>query len=673
METTNFLRPEYKDWTPAQVYQHFRTRANIEYFPVLDAAETRPEKITAVLENRFTFNNETHALAREFDWKVNPSQDMEWLIMLHKFYYAAGLGKYYLETGQQKYVSKWVELTSSWIDAVEPGFIASDVTGRRIQNWIFAHYYFVSKSPAACVAPDFYLKFLRSIYEQVSYLGEHLTPSRNHRTLELYAIFLAAVVFQEFEEAAQWLEFAQTEIYKNIREDVLEDGVHCELSTDYHHIVLRNYLGVRRLAQLNQIPFDPEADRRIEQALEFAMYAHKPDGCIPSLSDGDSGSFLYLLQQGYELYGREDMLYAATRGEKGEPPAQRSRSFNRSGYHVLRSGWGDRSLPYADEHYLIFDCGPLGRGNHGHFDLLSFEMAACGKSLIVDPGRFTYDESGDYNWRVHFRGTQSHNTVLVDQKDQTRYCFNQARNKFKISGPEPEYKTKMVVHRSEFDFLHGVARSHEYGAVHERRIFYACPDYWIITDFLRDQCSHRYDLLFHLSPQANGRVALHLAESTLRVESPNLVLAQPFQAEVEVRIEKGYVSPTYGVKQEAPVLRFTQTAKRAAYLTLLVPFKFTPPEILIEQLDVFTESGLCARDEVTAIRVTWNRQNQEFKDYYFNAYRQESETYRFEEFVYEGKFFFVRKDADGNIVRVHHQAGTLLKIRKREPQAAVYD
>src|SRR5207249_1589723 len=124
------------------------------------------------------------------------------------------------------------------------------------------------------------------------------------------------------------------------------------------------------------------------------------------------------------------ILYVASGGQRGTPPACRSKGFPDGGYHILRSGWGNGSEPFEDERYLVFDCGPLGRGNHGHLDLLSFEMAAYGQSLVVDPGRYVYDESGGTNWRVLFRGTGYHNTVQVDKKNQTRYALG--KNSFKI-------------------------------------------------------------------------------------------------------------------------------------------------------------------------------------------------------------------------------------------------
>ncbi len=419
---STFLRPPFDSWTPEQIYSYYRTRSHVKYFPIVDAIETERRKIDAILENRFEFNHEAYDLPANFDWKRNPSQDEEWLILLHKFYYAVGFGLYFRETQDRRYLSKWVELTSSWIAAIEPGFISSDVTGRRVQNWIFAHYYFVTTSPQPLLFPSFYLKFLESVHQQVNYLRKNLTPRRNHRTLELYAIFLTAVVFPEMKGADEWLEFSKRELFENMQEDLLADGVQCELSTDYHHIVLRNYLGVRRLAQLNHIPMPKGTDELIRKALEFAKFCHKPDGRIPSLSDGDTGDYRYLLEQGYQLYGDEEMLYVATQGKKGKPPAWRSKAFKESGYCILRSGWGENER-YDDERYLIFDCGPLGQGNHGHLDLLSFEMAAFGQSLILDPGRYTYDESGETNWRALFRGTGYHNTVQVDRKNQTQYVF----------------------------------------------------------------------------------------------------------------------------------------------------------------------------------------------------------------------------------------------------------
>ena len=60
-------------------------------------------------------------------------------------------------------------------------------------------------------------------------------------------------------------------------------------------------------------------------------------------------------------------------------PRERNVSFPDGGYHVQRSGWD------PEARFLIFDCGPLGDGGHGHYDLLSFEAHAHGRPLVRRP------------------------------------------------------------------------------------------------------------------------------------------------------------------------------------------------------------------------------------------------------------------------------------------------
>ena len=573
------LKAPYRFWRPDEVLNYFKARTGIHYFAIADESQVKREKIDAILQNRFDFNEECFWFEQDVDWLNNASTDIEWAIMLHKFYYAVGLGLAFSDTGNSRYVKKWMELTESWIENVPSGFLSSDVTGRRVQNWIFAHYYFVTLCRAEAITPEFYARFLESVHEQVEYLCGHLTPARNHRTLELYTIFLAAVVFPEFESAARWLRFSMDELVKNMQADFLADGVHCELSTDYHHIVLRNFLAVKKLAVLNKIPLSSSIDEGIKRALEFSLYVHKPDGTIPSLSDGDTGNFQGLLAQGYEFYGCEYLRYAAAQGNEGAPPPFRSKAFKDGGYYILRSGWGEREEPYEDERYLVFDCGVLGQGNHGHLDLLSFEMAAYGRSLIVDPGRYTYDESGEVNWRVLFRSTRYHNTVVVDNKDQTRYEFH--KKKFKILGPAPDFELKAFVTQPGFDYLHGVAASHEYPVIHERKILFVAGEYWLVCDLLRAEEKHRYDLLFHLSAAAFRRVQLACESGCFVVSSPNLLMMQPAANSVTACIEDGYVSFRYGQKQPAPIINFSHEGADYCFYTLLYPYKHFKPDIEI--------------------------------------------------------------------------------------------
>lgn len=582
----------------AALLAHFQCPRAVDFYVVGDPDETRADKIDAILHGQFEFNGETYALPDPVDWLTNPSKDVEWHILLHKFYYAVGLGLGFGRTGDARYAARWMRLIEGWMRVTPPGFIAADVTGRRVQNWIYSYHQFVTH-PAhdtrALIDPAFHRRLLQSLHEQVEFLCANLTPKRNHRTLELYAIFLAGVVFPEMRRAAYWRAFALRETVANMASDLLADGVHCELSTDYHHLVLKNYLNFRRLAVMNGIAVPSAMDDALERALVFSMHVHKPDGIIPSLSDGDARGFLDLLYQGAEIYRREDMRYVATRGAQGTPPAQRVAHFPDSGYTVIRSSWGDRSADFAQAQHLVFDCGPLGEGNHGHFDALSFELAAFGRSLIVDPGRYTYSEAVDpadgVNWRVHFRGTAAHNTVCVDGKQQTRYVpkaikeasrHSQGSLRHKISGPAAEAQLIERVHASQLDVLHGRVASHEYDAVHDRCIVFVDQRYWIVTDWLRAPTEHEYTLNFQLGAQAHQASELVLVEG-LRLHSPGLLLAQAACSDAHHALAAGWVSQRYGDKHAAPALRSTIRARNADFDTVLMPWRDQEPFCVVKK------------------------------------------------------------------------------------------
>jgi uncharacterized heparinase superfamily protein len=582
-----FLCPPWDACSGEALLEHFRVRPQVRSFAVAEPEETRRERIDALLAGRFEFNGEAHALPEPLDWLRNPSSDLEWHIMLHKFYYAVGLGLAHRDSGDARYLECWIELVSSWIDQVPAGFIAADVTGRRVQNWIYAFHLFVVEAGAE-LPPEFLERFLASIDEQVRHLCASLAPERNHRTLGLYAIFLAGVVFPELRGAAHWRRFALDELVLNVERDLQEDGVQCEQSTDYHHIVLRNYLCAKRLAGLNGIAVPARMDLLIGRALDFALHACRPDGIVPAFSDADACSHRDVLEAGHVLCGRDDLLYVASAGRHGSPPGHRSAVFAQSGYVVMRSGWGERE-PYADERWLMYDCGPIGRGNHGHLDLHSFECAAFGRALVVDPGRYSYDESGEINWRRVFRGTAYHNTVTVDGLDQA--CYQPRGSRWRIDGPHPEHALRLFASREHCDVVHGVVRSHRYDAVHERCIWLVGGEYWIVTDILNAPTTHRYDLRFHLSTHAQGLCGIADDDHCTTVQSPRLLLVQASAAGTTIAIDDGFVSERYGEKASAPIVRCTRDAASTAFHTALHPFRDAPPSVTIEEVPVSDAHG----------------------------------------------------------------------------------
>jgi hypothetical protein len=481
------------------------------------------------------------------DWLCNPSADIEWHIALHKMYHAPGLVQAFLDSGDERYLMLWQDHLLGWINVIEPGFIAADVTGRRIQNWVYALSLYLTGD---CLAIDhsFVGQVELSLGEQIAWLRDNLHPSRNHRTLELFAIFIGSLWLQSDNGIA----FALDALADNAEADFLSDGVHVELSSHYHCIVLRNFIDVIELAQDNDIAVPERLLQIIEKARYFARALHKPDGHIPMLGDADTGDYRAMLGVG--------------------PTIGRIALFPDAGYVFLRDAAAVAGNP--DGQYLVFDFGPLGAGNHGHLDCHSFELAAFGRSLIVDPGRYTYFEGGTINARAAFRATAAHNLVQVDGREQTAY--RQGPKRMKIAGPSPA--TELIT--AHEDCVAARARSAEYDVVLERRIIRGDAGWWLVHDTMTGTDQHDYDLRFQLSPETDG--ATHIIElpcGARGILSPNLILIPLGSSALQIVIEDGWVAPGYGVKQAAPRVRCHQNTSSGWFATLLVPFRDTAPDV----------------------------------------------------------------------------------------------
>lgn len=519
----------------------------------------------AVCRGSFTHAGVTLELGAEPDWLASAfPEDAEWRIEWSKFYYGLDLAHAYRETLDACFPLAWERLVRSWIRQVPVGFDTSDVSARRVQNWIYAWDSFVNASGFEGFAEGFEDELLASIAAQVAHLREHLTAERNHRTLELYALFIAALALPGLDADGSLLDFAVAELNRNLLTDVRPDGVHREHSTHYHMLVLRSFLGARENAQRFRVPLPEGFDEHLQRAFDFALHCRRPDGVTPALSDSDTCDYSGLLALAAGLFERPDYLYAATCGAQGKSPERSDVSFHDGGYFIQRSGWGTDARTLRDERFLIFDAGALGDGGHGHYDALSFEAYARGRALVVDPGRYTYSEHGEENWRRWFKSTAAHNTVCVDGLDQTPYRCG------KPKGPTAHSRLLERVNAPSLDVLCGEVSSPAYEARHVRRVFFVAGEYWLVVDELSGERTHRYDLRFHLSEEAWRQTRAESNGVNGVVRAPGLALV--FDAPRAPRLEQGWVSHTYGVKHPAPVVSVAAEGEASArFYTLVFP------------------------------------------------------------------------------------------------------
>jgi len=530
-------------------------------FCIVAAQHQDLERAAAVAEGTFTHLGVTVDAGDDPDWLgASVPADEEWRIDWWKFGYGLDLAYAHAQTGEARFKDAWCGLVESFLRAVPVGRDSTEVASRRVQNWIYAWSMFEGLSP------ELEPRLLERIEAETAYVRRNLTPERNHRTLELFGLFLTALAFPSaLDERGELRDFALGELHRNLVSDFHADGVHREASTHYHAIVLRSLLAARENARLFGLAVPEGFDDLLARACEFALHSHRPDGEIAALSDSDGGSHLALLELAARLLDRDDFRWAASRGTGGKPPSERLASFPSGGYYFQRSGWGEGTRPFADERFLVLDCGPLGDGGHGHYDQLSVEIAAGGAPVIVDPGRYTYSEQPP-NFRRWFKGTAAHNTVCVDGLDQTPY------RRGKPKGPVAEGTLLRRVTEGRVDMLLAQAVSPTYDARHTRRILFVDDDYWVIEDRLEAPTPHRFDLRFHLAVQAQGRTTVD--GGAVRAPGLALVVAPPHRPV----LEDGWVAPVYGEKEPAPVVSIAvEDSREATFVTLVVPLHEEQP------------------------------------------------------------------------------------------------
>jgi hypothetical protein len=585
-----------------------------------------------VCDGIFTFAGQTLELGTKPNWRTTVlPEDDEWRIEWYKFYYGLHLAHAFGVTRKEKYRRVWKELVQSWISQVPVGCDSSDVSARRIQNWIYA---FNAFSRVRDFGPEFENQITSRIAAEVRHLRQNLTAERNHRTLELYALFIAALALPEL-DGDGLLDFATAELHRNLLADVRPDGVHREQSTHYHATALRSFLGARENAIRFGLELPASYDERLERAYEFLLHVQRPDGLIPSLSDADTGNYSDLLKLAATIFKRQDFLYAATAGKQGYAPAVTCPSFPEGGYFIQRSGWGSGATSFKDERYLVFDCGPIGDGGHGHYDVLSIEVAANRRPLIVDPGRFTY--AGN-EWRHRFKGTAAHNTVCIDDVDQMPFRCG------KPKGPLAQGRLVERFTAPGIDMLCGEVRSPVYEAIHTRRIFFVGGEYWVIVDSLRGSVPHKYDLRFHLTPDALNHCTRIDGPHHSGIRTPDMVLlflgsncrggppwppqfannagvateGHPYSCSredhpFEVRVSHGWISRLYGIKEAAPVVSVVLEGQaNADFYTLIAPRQLSAP---LPRFEVFADhirvegvgENFNEADELNAKKPVWRR------------------------------------------------------------------
>ena len=131
--------------------------------------------------------------------------DEEWRIAWTKFYDGLDLAHAFARD-RRRALPRHLGAAGRVLDPAGAGGLGpSDVAARRVQNWIYAWQRFAAAADFPGLATDSTSEIVRSIAEQAAYIRANLSAERNHRTLELYTLFLVALALPAADPSGELL------------------------------------------------------------------------------------------------------------------------------------------------------------------------------------------------------------------------------------------------------------------------------------------------------------------------------------------------------------------------------------------------------------------------------------------------------------------------------------
>ena len=438
------------------------------------------------------------------------------------------LGRAYRATGDTRYVTAALDHIDSWIAQCPFGVGMQwrsplEVAIRAI-NWTC---FIGLAEPSGLLTGSVRSRLLHALDCHVGEVARKYSKgssANNHRIGEAAGVFIATSCVPGLTGAAAHQQASRQILSAEILAQNYADGGNREQAFGYHLFVLQFLILARLTAERTGQAMPRSFDDRLHQMIEFAA-AVTDGGPAPMYGDADDG---YVVDLGGRNCGGRELVAVGRAllrrhpvGQDGDaeplrwlfrasdatpqvaaasidPPLE-SKAFPDTGLYLLQ--WGKPGK--ADSASAAFDCGELGFGAiaaHGHADALSVTLRAFGEDVFVDPG--TYDYFRYPEWRDYFRSTRAHNTIVIDDLDQSVMLGPFMWGERAVSRCLEWHPGPLARVVAEHD---GYARLSD-PVLHRRALeMDSGARTFAITDTLEMKGEHRVQLFFHVSERARVR------------------------------------------------------------------------------------------------------------------------------------------------------------------------
>jgi hypothetical protein len=425
------------------------------------------------------------------------------------------------------------------------------------------------------------------------------SSANNHLIGEASGLFVATVTWPFYENFKNYNKKSMQILIDQVSIQTADDGGNREQAIAYQQFVLDFCLIAALTGRAYGIEFPQKFWKTIEGMMEYISSIMDAEGNIPMIGDADDGyvvslshekdfcNYHSLMATGAVLFNRSDFKKLAKKfddkslcflGKKGGDifnniKQELNFSVNRnvlsqSGFYIF-----GKNLGASNEIRGMIDCGSLGYlsiAAHGHADSLAFYLSVAGHEILIDPGTYAYHTK--MKWRNYFRGTSAHNTIRIDDKNQSIIGGNFMWLKHANSVCEKWEST------SEFDFFSGYHDGYTRlndPVLHRRIVKYIKEiNEFIIFDSLSCEQSHKVERFWHFSEKCD----VEIIENTVVACNDRVrVTISPSEPTCTIDLCKGnedsplgWVSRRYDFKVPTWTAVFTDTILKSTKLETTV-------------------------------------------------------------------------------------------------------
>ncbi|CAA9198975.1 heparin-sulfate lyase HepC [Flavobacterium collinsii] len=511
----------------------------------------------------------------DINWDYWPVKDNEVRWQLHRVTWWQPMGMAYRSSGDEKYAKEWVFQFRDWEKKNPLGRSKENdrfawrplEVSERIQSLPGTFNLFVV-SPN--FTPAFLMEFLNSFSKQTAYIPKNYSKEGNHLLFEAQRILSAGAFFPELKLAEEWRKSGIEILNREIKLQVLPDGVQWELSPIYHVACIEIFLKAYNSAKMAGVAkeFPETYSKTIEKMIVATANISFPDYSTPMFGDSwtfdKNGRIKQFLSWSKIFPENAFFKYLGTAGAEGQLPNYKSHALSDGGFYTFRNGWNDKST------VMIVKAGPPAEF-HAQPDNGTFELWVNGRNFTPDTGCYIY--SGDVevtkmrNW---YRQTKVHSTLTLD--NQNMVITKAKENKWSTS--------------KDLDLLTYTNPSYT-DLDHQRTVLFIDEKYFLILDKAIGKATGNLGVHFQLKEDSKPVFNKTNNSVTTTYEDGNNLLIQSLNTDkVTLNEEDGKVSYQYAKEITRPAFVFEKPKTNAAiqnFITVVYPYDGNKaPEISIK-------------------------------------------------------------------------------------------